>query len=153
MMLYLLQHGEAVDKSVDPERPLSDQGRSDVSKVAQRMAGTGVRVAEIWCSEKKRAIQTGEILAGALTPHPPVVRRDDLDPNSDVRPLAKALRKREEDLAITGHLPHLSYLASRLLTGSEAPAVVAFERGGALALERDVEGVWMVRWFLIPSLL
>lgn len=153
MMLYLMQHGEAVDKSVDPARPLSDQGRSDVLKVAQRLAGAGVRIPEIWCSEKARAIETGEILAGALTPSPPVVRRDDLDPNADVRPLVKTLRKREEDLAITGHLPHLSNLASRLLTGNDAPAVIAFERGGALALERDDEGVWMVRWFLVPSLL
>ncbi len=35
MRLYLMQHGNPVMEEVDPERPLSDQGKSDVRKVAE----------------------------------------------------------------------------------------------------------------------
>ena len=34
MRLYLMQHGKPVLEEVDPVRPLSDQGRSDVMKGA-----------------------------------------------------------------------------------------------------------------------
>lgn len=30
MRIYLVQHGLAIPKEVDPERPLSEQGREDV---------------------------------------------------------------------------------------------------------------------------
>ena len=34
MRVYLVQHGLAKEKSEDAERPLSDQGREDVARVA-----------------------------------------------------------------------------------------------------------------------
>ena len=44
MKLYLVQHGQAVSKEEDPERPLSEQGREDVRRVATRLGEAGVRV-------------------------------------------------------------------------------------------------------------
>ena len=41
MKLYLVRHGEAVSRSQDPERPLSQRGRSDVEGVATRLAKAG----------------------------------------------------------------------------------------------------------------
>ena len=35
MKLYLVQHGEAVSKQDDPERPLSEQGLQDVQAMAE----------------------------------------------------------------------------------------------------------------------
>ncbi len=44
MRLYLVQHGEAVTKAVDPDRPLSEQGRADVERLAIWMGAQGVEV-------------------------------------------------------------------------------------------------------------
>jgi hypothetical protein len=35
MRVYLVQHGEAVAKDVDAERPLTEKGAEDVKKVAE----------------------------------------------------------------------------------------------------------------------
>ena len=43
MYLYLVQHGAAVSKEIDPERPLSQEGRAEVRKVASYLAaGLGI---------------------------------------------------------------------------------------------------------------
>jgi len=34
MRIYLTQHGPAVPKDVDPDRPLNEQGREDVRRLA-----------------------------------------------------------------------------------------------------------------------
>ena len=42
MKLYLMQHGDALQKDVDPDRPLSPRGRRDIEKIAaflHRIAG------------------------------------------------------------------------------------------------------------------
>ena len=35
MRVYLVQHGDAVPKEVDPDRPLSDTGRQDIERLAK----------------------------------------------------------------------------------------------------------------------
>ena len=68
MNLYLLQHGQSVPEEVDPDRPLSGQGREDIRKTAAFAARAGVRVDTIWHSGKTRARQTAEALAQAIEP-------------------------------------------------------------------------------------
>ena len=68
MKLYLAQHGEAVAKTEDAQRPLSDQGRHDVRAMAALLQSAGVRVERVWHSGKRRAEQTARLLAGALLP-------------------------------------------------------------------------------------
>ena len=77
MRLYLVQHGEALPKQVDPERPLSERGRSDVARVADFLKGAGIRVTRVAHSGKTRARQTAELLAS-------FVRR--LAPDADFTP-------------------------------------------------------------------
>ena len=47
MKLYLVQHGEACAKDVDPQRPLTEQGRADVDRLARLLASAGVRVERV----------------------------------------------------------------------------------------------------------
>ena len=47
MKLYLVQHGEALAKDVDPARPLSAAGRSAVRTIGANFATTGLRVGAI----------------------------------------------------------------------------------------------------------
>ena len=53
---------------------------------------------------------------------------------------------------LVGHLPFLSKLASRLVTGSEDTAVVSFRAGTAVCLERSEEGQWQVAAVVPPVL-
>ncbi len=66
MRIYLVQHGEAVAKDVDPERPLSEQGHNDVEKIATFLGNTQLGMERILHSGKLRAEQTAEIFADKL---------------------------------------------------------------------------------------
>ena len=69
MKLYLVQHGEAKSKDEDEKRPLTDQGRQGVERVAAFLKGAGVETKRVIHSGKLRAEQTAEILAN-LAPSP-----------------------------------------------------------------------------------
>ena len=151
MRLYLVQHGEAKPKDVDPERRLTEKGRRDVEKVAAFLRPLGLAVAAVWQSGKPRARQTAEILAGALEAKAGVVERAGLAPNDPVAPVAEQFNDAAEDTMIVGHLPFMGKLAALLVAGDESAAVVAFRNGGVVCLERNDDGAWSVRWAVTPD--
>ena len=153
MRLYLVQHGEAVAKEMDAERPLTPEGARAVEAVGAFLAGKGLDVPEVWHSGKTRAQQTAARLAERLAPNANVVLREGLAPKDDVGPVASVLATRDEDLMIVGHLPFLSKLASLLLTGSIKNEVLAFQYAGVFCLHRDGEGVWRLMWAIVPGVL
>ena len=152
MRLYLVQHGKAVDKQANSERPLSEDGIREAKAVAAWLSGKGLAIPEVWHSGKTRAQETAELLAGRLAPDAKLHAQEGLDPNDDVEDLAQELEERENDLMIAGHLPFLAKLASRLLTGDEDAESVTFTYAGVLCLERDSDDLWHVVWLVIPSL-
>ena len=54
MKLYLVQHGEAVSESVDPARPLTEQGRQAAQRVAAFAARLKLEAHQIRHSGKTR---------------------------------------------------------------------------------------------------
>jgi phosphohistidine phosphatase len=153
MKLYLMQHGKPKAEEEDPERPLSDEGKKDVEKVAGFLHGRGIRVEEAFHSGKTRARQTAEIVISKLNPGLALEQRDGLSPKDDAGPIADYIKSARKDLFIAGHLPHLGRLASRLITGSESFPVVRFQQGGVVCLEESVVGLWSVVWMLVPEIL
>jgi phosphohistidine phosphatase len=153
MRLYLVQHGEAVEKEEDPERPLSSKGKKDVEAVGRFLSKAGVRASRVWHSGKARARQTAEILACHLAPKAILEQRAGLDPKDEPGIAAKDVERCGDDLIVAGHLPHLERLAGQLLAGKEKAAPVAFERGGVVALERAGDAAWRIVWMIVPSLL
>ncbi len=150
MDFFLVRHGEAKLDSEDRRRPLSDQGRSDVEKVARAAVVKELRIAEILHSDKLRARQTAEILARFLSPAGGVREISGLSPEDDPL-LAKAeLEAAEGSLMLVGHLPHLGRLASLLLTGDSEKKVVAFPAAAMVCLSR-VAGAWNLGWALGPG--
>ncbi len=150
MALYLVQHAKALSAQEDPERGISDQGRSEVERIASVAKGYGVRVRKIVHSDKKRARQTAEILAHFLEPSS-VEPASGLHPQDDVTALAVALRA-EDDWMLVGHMPFLSKLASHLVIGRPEPAIFAFQNGGIVCLD-EVAGTesWIIKWALMPT--
>lgn len=158
MLLYLVRHGDALPKDIDPERGLSPEGKARVEKLAEFLVHrSGLRVPEIRHSPKKRAIQTAEIFYHLMDESPEMVETPVLEPLQDVRNLALSLEHHETDLMLVGHLPHLARLASLLLFGDTRERI-AFDAGAVLCLERQtVLGTndihWVLRWFMTPRLL
>ncbi|WP_435105831.1 phosphohistidine phosphatase SixA [Arhodomonas sp. AD133] len=151
MKLYLIQHGSALAKEVNPERPLSDEGRADVEALATLLSSHDVTVPSVYHSTKLRARQTAEILARALAGHP--VEASGLAPDDPVETWLEWLEQPHDDgIAIVSHQPFVGHLATRLLTGREEPAAVVFSPGTALCLE-VVAGTWALRWMVGPALL
>ena len=153
MWLYLVRHGEALPKEVDPERGLSGEGRQDAEKVAALLKGQAIEVEAVWESGKKRATQTAEIMAGALTSKAGVVRQAGMAPMDPVTPIMEKLSSLEGDYMLVGHMPFLSILASRLVLGMEDPDVVLFREATVVCLEKGPKGQWAVGWMVTPGLL
>ncbi|MES9849230.1 MAG: histidine phosphatase family protein, partial [Candidatus Thiodiazotropha sp.] len=68
MKLYLVQHGEACKKEVDPDRPLTDRGREDIDRLATFLKQAGIRPDRVVHSGKLRAMQTAGRLTDAIAP-------------------------------------------------------------------------------------
>ncbi|NIR59221.1 MAG: phosphohistidine phosphatase SixA [Gammaproteobacteria bacterium] len=153
MPLYVVQHGDAVPKDVDPDRPLSEQGRTDVARIAAFLATAGVSLQRVVHSGKARARQTAERLAQTLAPAGGVEAREGLGPTEPVEPLAEALRDAGEDLAVVGHMPFVGRLVARFVSGQTEHPVVAFQPGSVVCLEQDEAGRWVIAWMVRPALL
>jgi phosphohistidine phosphatase len=154
MDLYLMQHGEATTDAENPERPLTDAGRTAVQRVAARARTAGVRVSRCVHSGKLRAEQTAQLLMHEIGEEVSVEARPGLSPNDAVTPAAEWLRELTEDqaLAVVGHLPFLDRLASLLVAGDEEAQVVRFRMGGLVKLEPKNNGDgFSVAWALPPD--
>ncbi len=155
MHVYLVQHGAAMPKDENPERPLSESGREDVKRVASFLARSRVSAARVMHSGKLRAVETALLLADVLGPSKIVEENaDQLAPNDSVEPMFAAIDGWTEDTIVVGHLPFMSKLTSKLVTGNEDETVVHFKPGAVACLERGENGGgWTVQWFIRPELL
>jgi len=66
--VHLVHHANAVDSSVDPQRPLSSLGLTQAEWLARMASEAGVRPGTIWHSGKLRARQTAEAFLRACNP-------------------------------------------------------------------------------------
>jgi phosphohistidine phosphatase len=152
MRVYLVQHGESKSEEEDPQRRLTDKGISEVHNVADFLRPLKLTVDAIWHSEKTRAQQTGELLAGAVRARDRLIQREGLGPK-EVAATKEALEQTSGDLMIVGHLPFLGKLVALLVTGSEKNEIVEFRFGGVVCVERRDDKKWKVAWMVTPSLL
>ena len=153
MRLFLVQHAKATSKEVDPDRPLTEEGRRGIRKVAAFIKPLNVCVDSLWHSGKKRAAQTVEVLAEVVRVRTETTGRDGLAPNDDVAAVRDEVTSEQQDVMIVGHLPFLSKLASLVLTGNESANTVAFKKAGIVCLSCPSENQWQIDWMVTPELL
>lgn len=150
MKLYLMQHGKAKSEGEDPQEPLTKEGKKDVETVSKAIKKAGISPALIIHSGKTRARQTAETAAEVLGGEPEIMESEDVKPLADPAKAEKFLEE-GKDILITGHLPHLSKLCSRLLTGNPEKEIVKFTNAGVLCLEKKKK--WMITGFQLPEFL
>jgi len=153
MKLYLVQHGEACAKDVDPERPLTDQGNADIDRLAVFLRQAGIRVERVIHSGKLRAAQTAEHLAQAIAPGVEPESSGIISPNDDPRAFDWQSDSWDRDTLVVGHLPFMAKLVSHLVIDDENRSVTAWQTGSMVCLERENSAHWQINWMIRPELL
>ena len=83
-MLFLVQHGEAISKELDPDRPLSPAGNEAVTRMAAFMKHSGIGLDRVLHSGKTRARQTAEIFAKSICESGATESIEGIKPNDSI---------------------------------------------------------------------
>jgi len=153
MKLYLVQHGAACAKEVDPERPLTDEGRADVERLAVFLGQSGVRAGRVIHSGKLRAEQTAQCLAAVVAPEVAIESSGIINPNDNPRAFDWQSGSWDHDTLVVGHLPFMAKLVAHLVNDDENRPVAAFQPGSMVCLERQDGSDWQINWMIRPELL
>jgi len=153
MKIYLVQHGEAVAKEVDPERPLTEQGMTDVQCVARALKHAGVKVKRVIHSGKLRAQQTAKILATEIAPMLQLETSDLINPNDNPGTFDFQTASGGMDTMVVGHLPFMAKMVSHLVIGDDKHMLVAYQPGSVVCLELIEKDNWQINWMIRPELL
>ena len=153
MKLFLMQHGDAVATEIDPDRPLSEQGRSDVQRLGVFLADTPFKPQRIHHSGKTRAKQSAELLAEQTAPEVAIQAVAGMSPKDPIQPWAEQAQDWTEDTLLVGHMPFMGCLTSLLIKGDAEADVVAYRPGSIVCLERLGLDNWQLAWMIRPELL
>jgi phosphohistidine phosphatase len=156
--LYLVRHGlagEAVPDRDDRVRPLTRAGVGRTRAVAKRLVALGVRFDVLLTSPLLRARQTAELLhAVGLGPRP--TDASFLAPGGDLEAwvhwFEARRRRRQQSLALVGHMPELADWAERLLFGKARQRLV-LKKAGVIGLTLPSQGSPLARsslFLLVP---
>jgi len=153
MKLYMMQHGEAISKHDDPERPLTEKGKSDANRIAVFMRQAGVKVERIIHSGKLRAQQTAERLVNAISPGNKPEVSDMINPNDSAVAFYTHCLGWSGDSLIVGHLPFLEHFVAHLITGNKNAVFTTYTPGTVICLEYHDDNRWTLNWMMSPELL
>ncbi len=157
MELLIIRHGPAGERAdwrltgrPDSERPLTKDGRRKARAASRGLRELVDGVDLVVSSPWTRAAQTAELAAEALGAK--VVTLDALVPDHPyAETLAWLKTRKEKRIALVGHEPHLSGLASWMMTGQTRP-VLSLKKCQALLLKlkKTQAGSGMLTWSVLP---
>ena len=150
MRLFIVQHGDAVTKDIDPDRPLSDQGRSDVKRLLEYLADRDTHIGQIFHSGKTRARETAEILRPLLASGSEVHQRDGLAPNDPPGSFLDQIVESGTDTLVASHMPFVTRVISQALTGDPDRGIAQFVPGSIAGIEPADDGSWRLIMFVRP---
>lgn len=159
MILYLVRHGIAVDRT-DPksppeaERPLTAKGVQKTRSAALGLRALGAKPDVLVTSPFVRAAQTAEIFAEALGFAPEKIRvSESLKPAENPADIVKEIsRVKAKEIACFGHAPHLDLLIAHL-AGARAPFTELKKAGVACFEQENAQGRWHLLWIVTPKVL
>jgi len=162
MKIYLIRHSNAVDAGTpgyedDSLRPLTDDGRDKMKKIASALKNLGLKPDLIVSSPYIRARQTADILAKVLKYKKEPVFNDALVPMGNAENILGEINEKYsvDELVLIGHEPCFSVLIGTLTAGNPEFAVY-LKKGGVCCLSADdlhLERKAVLEWLLIPKIL
>src|SRR5688572_21374048 len=114
-MVFLVHHADAVGPDVDPQRPLSDRGRTSAARLAADASARGVKPTAVWHSGKLRARQTAEAFWRACNPLAEFSATRGLQPDDGPDLMRDRLEGETADVMLVGHMPNIDRLHTALL--------------------------------------
>ena len=145
-MIYLVHHAEAVGPEVEPQRPLSAEGRIHAEGLAATAAARGVKPEVIWHSGKLRARQTAEPFLRLCNPLAEFAAIRGLQPTDAPNAISDLVAGETREILLVGHMPNLPRVLTLLVTGVQSP-LLSFPLHGVVALYATAER-WTERWRL-----
>lgn len=142
MRLLIVRHGLAEERAAwaarggsEADRPLTAEGRRRLRAAARGLADELPDLTLVATSPLARAAESARLLAAAW-PRANLVELPALAPGGDAEAVLDwlATQRRKRSLALVGHEPDLSLLASSLL-GATAGAALRLKKGGAALLD------------------
>jgi phosphohistidine phosphatase len=138
----------------DDLRPLTHTGRARMRRGARGLRRQAPEIQLLASSPLLRATQTAALVAAAYA-NMPWEEADVLRPDASLPAFVAWLRERRERevVAVVGHEPHLSTLASWLLTGERRP-LLQIKKGAACLLDfpsTPRRGAATLHWSLTPA--
>jgi phosphohistidine phosphatase len=160
--VYLVRHAIAEQRDWnrwpdDADRPLSPVGVERFRGAARGLRELVPKVDAVYTSPYVRAVQTAEVLeqeAGwpAAQLSPPLAGNR---PAADAVPLLRTVAA-ESSVALVGHEPYLSSLASLLAAGDEGALRLELKKGGVVVLScpaTPAPRAAVMRWSVSPKIL
>lgn len=143
MKLYLIRHAIAVEPGTpgydqDHQRPLTPKGSRKMRKIARGLKEMEVAPDLILSSPYQRAVETSHILADILKLQGKIFFSEHLTPLGFADQLIAEINEkyRVENLALVGHEPSLSSLASLLVSGNPE-FTLELKKGGVCCLDAN----------------
>src|SRR5271170_4449656 len=159
MILYLIRHGIAVDRTdpkapAEAERPLTARGVQKTRSAGLGLRALGAKPDVMITSPFVRAAQTAEIFAEALGfPLDKIRVSESLKPAENPADIIKELQRLKPKEAICcGHAPHLDATIA-YMCGARVP-FTEIKKAGVACLEHvAAHGKWTLLWLANPKTL
>lgn len=159
MVLYLVRHGIAVDRT-DPkcppevERPLTARGVQKTRSAALGLQSLGAKPDVLITSPYVRAAQTAEIFAEAVGYSPEKIRVSEaLKPGENPATIMNEIaRLKAKEVMCFGHAPHLDLLIAHL-AGARGVFTTLKKAGVACFEQEGGHGRWELLWMQSPKAL
>jgi phosphohistidine phosphatase len=161
MILLIIRHGIAEDRDEfaasgkpDDLRPLTSEGRTKMKHAAEGLKEIASEISILASSPLVRAHETAEIVARAYDIEVRATT-ETLRPEAPLEKFLEWLTDRSEQpvVAIVGHEPHLSTLATWFMTGTKE-SQIELKKGGACLLTfqgAPKPGAATLDWLMHPS--
>lgn len=146
-----MRHGEALSPQKDPERGLTDNGKSKVELVAKYLQKQGISFSQVFHSKKKRARETAEIMRDIIAPAVMLTIHDKITPNDNPQLIFSEINSWDKNTLITSHLPFVPNLITSLTGQDTYLSAISFETGTIVCLEKDDNDIWSIIWATSPS--
>lgn len=161
MDLYIIRHAVAQplgqkNEFTDEKRALTSEGRDRMRDAAKGLRKMGVELDLLLTSPLVRAVETAEIVAGALgLGKKEVTQTANLAPGASAEDLFAEIKRRNgaESIALVGHQPDLGMLISQIIQGGDSLGLQL--KKGSVVMISVLETVPTLRgdlmWMLTPK--
>jgi phosphohistidine phosphatase len=163
MDIIVVRHAIAFERDPsrwpdDADRPLTSDGEDRFRAAARGLGRLVPKVDVVFASPFARAWRTAELLQAEIK-WPAPRRCDELSADRPASAVLVPLRDERgaRSVAVVGHEPGLSELASLLLTGDPDGTHLDLKKGGVIRISVDdgipASGMGLLRWALPPKAL